>query len=134
MFYNRELEENDYPVEIYLNTPATELIVEDGTVVGVVAQGADGTTYNARGTQGVILATGGFSGNPDMLREYNTMWPFEEDSYIPTTNCYGHTGDGITMGLAVGGTVALMDTQMPFPWLIARTPLTRRPWAMTWTA
>ena len=63
----------------------------------------------------MILATGGFSGNPDMLREYNTMWPFEEDSYIPTTNCYGHTGDGITMGLAVGGTVALMDTPMPFP-------------------
>ena len=63
----------------------------------------------------MILATGGFSGNPDMLREYNTMWPFKEDAYIPTTNCYGHTGDGITMGLAVGGTVALMDTQMPFP-------------------
>ena len=114
-FYADEIERNAYPVEIYLNTPATELIVEDGTVAGVVAQGEDGTTYRVRGAQGVILATGGFSGSPDMLREYNTMWPFKEDEYIPTTNCYGHTGDGITMGLAAGGTVALMDVQMPFP-------------------
>ena len=115
MFYNDEIEKNSYPVEIYLNTPATELIVEDGAVVGVKAQAADGTMYNARGDQGVILATGGFSGSPDMLRQYNTMWPFAEDEYIPTTNCYGHTGDGIAMGLAAGGAVSLMDVQMPFP-------------------
>ena len=83
--------------------------------MGAQATGPDGTTYRVRGEKGVILATGGFSGNPDMLREYNTMWPFKEGVDIPTTNAYGHTGDGITMGLAAGGTVALMDTQMPFP-------------------
>ena len=89
--------------------------MEDGTVVGVEAIGADGTTYQVRGEKGVVLATGGFSGNPDMLREYNTLWPFTESSAIPTTNAFGHTGDGITMGLAAGGTVAAMDVQMPFP-------------------
>lgn len=115
MFYQDAIEKNDYPVEIYLNTPANELIIEDSTVVGAQATGPDGTTYRVRGEKGVILATGGFSGNPDMLREYNTMWPFKEGVDIPTTNAYGHTGDGITMGLAAGGTVALMDTQMPFP-------------------
>ena len=114
-FYEDEIEKNDYPIEIYLNTPASELIVEDGKVVGVRAEGSDGTKYEARGDKGVILACGGFSGSPDMLREYNTMWPFEEDEYIPTTNCYGHTGDGITMGLSVGATANLMDVQMPFP-------------------
>ena len=115
MFYQDTIEKNDYPVEIYLNTPANELIIENGEVVGAVATGPDGTTYRVRGEKGVVLATGGFSGNPDMLREYNTMWPFKEGADIPTTNAYGHTGDGITMGLAAGGTVALMDTQMPFP-------------------
>lgn len=115
MFYQDTIDKNNYPVEIHLNTPANELIIENGEVVGAVATGPDGATYNVRGEKGVILATGGFSGNPDMLREYNTMWPFKEGTDIPTTNAYGHTGDGIKMGLAAGGTVALMDTQMPFP-------------------
>lgn len=115
MFYNEQMKENNWPIEIHLNTPAEELIIEDGKVVGVMARGADGATYRARGKQGVVLATGGFSGSPDMLREYNTAWPFEEGANIPTTNCYGHTGDGIKMGLAAGGVVDLMDLQMPFP-------------------
>lgn len=114
-FYQDYIEENNYPLDIYLNTPVQELIIEDGTAVGVVGIGADGTTYHVRGAKGVVLATGGFSGNPDMLREYNTLWPFAENGPIPTTNAYGHTGDGITMGLAAGGTVAAMDVQMPFP-------------------
>lgn len=114
-FYRDYIEGNNYPVDIYLNTPATELIIENGTVTGVVATGPDGTTYRIRSERGVVLATGGFSGNPDMLREYNTLWPFEEGAAIPTTNAYGHTGDGITMGLAAGATVAAMDVQMPFP-------------------
>lgn len=114
-FYQNYIAENDYPIEIYLNTPAHDLIMEGGAVVGVEAVGGDGTTYRVRGEKGVVLATGGFSGNPDMLREYNTLWPFTESSVIPTTNAFGHTGDGITMGLAAGGTVAAMDVQMPFP-------------------
>ncbi len=114
-FYEQEIERNDYPIEIHLNVAASELISEGGAVVGVRARSTDGSEYEARGARGVILACGGFSGSPDMLRTYNTMWPFEEDEYIPTTNCYGHTGDGITMGLAVGATVDLMDVQMPFP-------------------
>ena len=114
-FYTSMIDENDYPVEIYLNTPARELITDGGTVTGVVAQGADGTTYRVSAEKGVILATGGFSGNPDMLREYNTRWDWDPKQIIPTTNAFGHTGDGIEMALALGGATAAMDTQMPFP-------------------
>ncbi|WP_180326593.1 FAD-dependent oxidoreductase [Raoultibacter phocaeensis] len=114
-FYTDMIEQNDYPVEIYLNTPAHELISEGAQVTGVVAQGADGTTYRVTGAKGVILATGGFSGNPDMLREYNTQWDWDPKQIIPTTNAFGHTGDGITMALSVGAATAAMDTQMPFP-------------------
>ncbi|MEG0505769.1 MAG: FAD-dependent oxidoreductase, partial [Raoultibacter sp.] len=114
-FYTDTIEKNNYPVEIYLNTPANELITSGSAVTGVVAQGADGTTYRVTGTKGVILATGGFSGSPDMLRKYNTRWEWDAKQTIPTTNAFGHTGDGITMALAVGGTTELMDVQMPFP-------------------
>lgn len=113
--YQNLVEEQALPVEILLNTPATELISEGGRVVGAKAQAEDGTTYEVRAAKGVVLATGGFSGSPDMLRQYNTMWPFEEGKDIPTTNTYGHTGDGINMALALGAGVALMDDQMPFP-------------------
>lgn len=113
--YQNLVEEQALPVEILLNTPATELLSEGGRVVGAKAQAEDGTTYEVRAAKGVVLATGGFSGSPDMLRQYNTMWPFEEGKDIPTTNTYGHTGDGINMALALGAGVALMDDQMPFP-------------------
>ncbi|MEA5020294.1 MAG: FAD-dependent oxidoreductase [Gordonibacter sp.] len=114
-FYTKEIDKNNYPVEIYLNTPATELITDGKTVTGVVAIGADGTTYRVTADKGVVLATGGFSGNPDMLREYNTRWNWSANQTLSTTNAYGHTGDGITMAKSLGGMVAAMDTQMPFP-------------------
>lgn len=113
--YQGLVEDQALPVEILLNVPATELICEGDRVVGAKAQAEDGTTYEVRAAKGVVLATGGFSGSPEMLRQYNTMWPFEEGVDIPTTNTYGHTGDGINMALALGAGVALMDDQMPFP-------------------
>lgn len=112
--YN-DLIEGGCDVEVMLTTPATELITEGDAVVGLIAKGEDGTTYRIKSAQGVVLATGGFSGNPDMLREYNTIWNWSEDQVITTTNCYGHEGDGITMGLAVGCGLKNMDKQMPFP-------------------
>lgn len=113
--YQGLVEDQALPVEILLNAPATELICEGDRVVGAKAQAEDGTTYEVRAAKGVVLATGGFSGSPEMLRQYNTMWPFEEGVDIPTTNTYGHTGDGINMALVLGAGVALMDDQMPFP-------------------
>lgn len=113
-FYDKAIQDG-CDVQIMLTTPATELITEDDAVVGLVAVGEDGTTYNIRTSQGVVLATGGFSGNPDMLREYNQIWNWSDTQTIPTTNCYGHDGDGIAMGLSVGCGLALMHLQMPFP-------------------
>ncbi|NCB50867.1 MAG: FAD-dependent oxidoreductase [Clostridia bacterium] len=52
-----------------LETEATDLIMEDGKAVGVVATKADGTsvTINAKA---VILCTGGFAGSAQMQEEY----------------------------------------------------------------
>ncbi|WP_281653877.1 FAD-dependent oxidoreductase [Eggerthella sinensis] len=114
-FFDKQIEENDYPVEVLLNTPVTELLKEGDRVVGFKAVAEDGTTYNVRGSHGALLATGGFSGNPDMLREYNTMWPWDDKTPLPTTNVYGHHGDGIKLALEEGAAVDLMDSLMMFP-------------------
>lgn len=98
-----------------LNTPATELLKEGDKVVGFKAVAEDGTTYNVRSAHGALLATGGFSGNPEMLREYNELWPWDEKTPLPTTNVYGHHGDGIKIALDEGAEVALMDSLMMFP-------------------
>ena len=55
--------------EFMLETTATEMITDDtGAVVGVKCQNVDGTTYEIYGKT-VILATGGFIANADMMME-----------------------------------------------------------------
>lgn len=103
------------PIEFIFEAPAQELITDGGRVAGVVAQGKDGTTYRVTAKRGVILATGGFSGNSDMLKQYNTYWPFDPSAAIVSTNAYGHDGHGIEMALSVGGAVEDMDNYMLFP-------------------
>jgi len=51
-------------------TEVFELLTEDGKVTGVYAKGPDGkiTQYNTKG--GVIVCTGGFASNMDMVKQY----------------------------------------------------------------
>ncbi len=100
--YNTMVKANEHN-QLMLRTTATELIVEDGKVTGVKAEGYDGTQVVAHATKGVILATGGYAANIDMVQETNKYW---DASYIAdnigTTNRSSLTGDGITMAEAVG--------------------------------
>lgn len=57
---------NESSVELLLETTVTDLVKEGGTVVGVVAEGADGTEYHIN-AKAVILAAGGFAANRDMV-------------------------------------------------------------------
>ncbi|HCL01346.1 MAG TPA: hypothetical protein DHW61_02855 [Lachnoclostridium phytofermentans] len=112
--FNKTIEKNNYPVEIMTETPGKELIVEDGKVVGVVAKDSKGTEYRIRANKGVVIATGGFSANMEMVKKYNTMWESIED-VTATTNVGTMTGDGIVMAEKVGAQLALMDDIMLFP-------------------
>lgn len=85
-------------VEILLDVNADKLIQDNGHVIGVMATGKDGKTYEILASKGVVLATGGFSANVEMRQRYNTAWANLDDS-IKTTNHPGATGDGIIMGL-----------------------------------
>lgn len=113
-FLTNQIKENNLNVEIKTDTPVTELVVEDGKVTGVVAISSDGTEYRVTATKGVILSTGGFSANGEMLVRYNTRWENLSPDII-TTNKPGAAGDGINMALKIGAQVANMDDIMIHP-------------------
>ena len=98
--------------EIIVNCKAEELIVKDGRVIGVKAYDtANQTEYTFYGSEGVVLATGGFSANSEMVSQYNEQIP--EDN--PTTNSPSATGDGILMGQAVGANLVDMESILLHP-------------------
>lgn len=75
---------------------------EDGKVIGVQARLWDGTTYIIYG-KSVILATGGFLGNDEMMQEI----------FGSSINAIGDTvndGTGIRMGQSAGGTTYMLRT------------------------
>ena len=105
--------------KLYTRTTANELIVENGKVTGVKATSYDGTEMTFKANDGVILATGGFGDNIDMVLEYNEYWdPKQLTADVLTTNRNCASGDGIIMAQAVGAdTVGMGFTQlMPLGW------------------
>ncbi|MBQ3476618.1 MAG: FAD-dependent oxidoreductase, partial [Clostridia bacterium] len=106
--------------EIMLRTTVTDLIVTDGRVTGVKATHYDGTEITVNAAKGVILATGGYAANIDMVLENNVYWSTEYLSKATkTTNRSSQVGDGIKMAEAIGAaTTGLGFTQlMPISWV-----------------
>jgi len=86
-------------VPIRLETTVERLLYEGDRVCGVVIETPDGpVTIRAR--KGVVLATGGFPHNAEMREKY---LPPEASPYSAMAE--GNTGDGITLGMDVGGFV-----------------------------
>ncbi|WAC53976.1 3-oxosteroid 1-dehydrogenase [Gordonia sp. SL306] len=106
-------------VPLRLNTGLTDLLTEDGRVVGVVAE-SDGATFPIHARHGVILACGGFENNAEMRRKYQRE-PIGSDW---TTGAPSNTGDGISAGQKIGAAVSLMDDA----WWGPTIPLPRGPW------
>ena len=110
--FKKQLEEKNIPV-LY-NTTVTEIIMKDGRAVGVKADSETADyTINAKA---VILATGGFGGNEQMIVENNPALA----GYV-STNAPGATGDGIKMAQAVGADVVDMDQIQLHPTVEQRT-------------
>ena len=94
----------DREVPIWLETPARDIIIEDGRVVGLEVE-KDGQSFRIKAKRGVIFAAGGFEGNQIM-----------RDKYLPnptraewTCGNSANTGDVIEMGIKAGAAVGLMD-------------------------
>lgn len=96
---------------IITDSPAKEFLIEDGEIKGVIARGVNGQKITVH-AKAVVLASGGFGANTQMLKQYNTYWSHIADD-IKTTNSYAMTGDGIVLGQSVGaGLTGMGFTQM----------------------
>lgn len=96
-------------VEILQGVKADSLTVTDGKVDGVVATGADGkqVLYKAGA---VVLATGGFGANFDLIKEYRP----DLADYV-TTNKKGTQGDGMVMAQKIGANLIQMSQIQTHP-------------------
>ena len=103
-------------VQMMLNTTATEILTDDnGAAVGIKATGASGETITIN-AKAVVLTTGGFGANLDMVTEYKP-----ELKGFMTTNAAGAQGQGIEMATAVGADTVDMDQIQIHPTVEANT-------------
>jgi|WetSurMetagenome_2_1015567.scaffolds.fasta_scaffold26376_2 fumarate reductase flavoprotein subunit len=87
-------------VEIRYNTPAAQLIrINRGRVTGVAARNDKGEYLQFNAKNAVVLATGDYGNDPEMMNRYCSWAVGIPNSYLPATN----TGDGQKMGLWIGG-------------------------------
>lgn len=115
-YMTKYIDEKKLDINIMLSTAGTELIVnENGAVTGIVAVAADGTTYRINAAHGVMLATGGFAANSEMLAKYDEQWGIVEGQQVKHDNNPGNTGDGILMAEKIGAALDGMANIMMFP-------------------
>lgn len=93
-------------VDIFTETPAKELIIEGGRVVGVVAE-SEGAPLRIGG-KAVILATGGMGSNPDRIFKYSWFAPaaYNMNTLTPLQNM----GDGLDLALSAGADPTVITT------------------------
>jgi fumarate reductase flavoprotein subunit len=85
--------------DLRLNTRGISLITNaSGDVIGAKVEDANGT-YDVYAERGVVLATGGFASNAEMMRQY---LPQFADWIDLTVSGAGSTGDGMKMAVDVG--------------------------------
>lgn len=96
----------DNGVTFRFSTWARQLIREnnEGPVTGVICQDIDGNYIKVNASKAVLLATGDFGGNSEMV-EYYVPWASRFSSAFPNTDAAGertNTGDGQCMGMWIG--------------------------------
>ena len=92
-------------------TPMVQLIQEDGKVTGVIGQDEDGNYIRVNASKGVVLATGGYAANSEMMHTLN------EKDCLSNVMVYcdpGATGDGLRAAHFAGGQMDVAHTAMYF--------------------
>ncbi|MGY2875070.1 3-oxosteroid 1-dehydrogenase [Marmoricola sp. URHA0025 HA25] len=109
----------DAGVPVHYDTELTDLVIEDGRVVGVNVL-RDGVRTEIRAARGVILGSGGFETNLEMREKYQP----QPTSVDWTTGAPSNAGGGILAGIAAGAEIDLMDDA----WWGPTIPLPNGPW------
>ncbi len=106
----RALQKTD--VALCLHMDATELLTENGAVVGVKATDANGSSVDFTG-KSVILCTGGFGQNRELLAQVRPdLANAITDEIAPTT------GEGLLMAQALGSDTVNLDAIQLFPHVV----------------
>lgn len=97
---------------ILFNTPMKQLIRnEAGRVIGVVCKDADGDYVGVYARKGVMICTGGYAYNEDMMRDMNP----QTVAHCTTMEAYpGNNGDGIKAATWIGADKDDVPTVMVF--------------------
>jgi succinate dehydrogenase/fumarate reductase flavoprotein subunit len=105
-------------VELALNTEVAGVIYASGKVAGVTimrVRNAEAGRKDIRASKGVVLATGGFSQDPQMRARH-----LPAGAGILSAACSSITGDGLRLGMAAGGRMCEENAENAF-W----TPVSR---------
>lgn len=88
-------------LDIRFETPGVQLVREgDGPVTAVIAKNADGSYVQLNAAKGVIIATGGYDANPELMEAWTRPEDYASSSWWNPG--WGTTGDGHLMGIQVG--------------------------------
>lgn len=99
-------------VDVRTGTRGTDLVMENGVCKGVTVQNNANETYVIR-ANAVIIATGGFCGNKELLAEYAPGY-----EVLNTSNQMGATGDFVKVFERYGFKLENMDVIRVFPSII----------------
>jgi succinate dehydrogenase/fumarate reductase flavoprotein subunit len=89
---------NAHGIEVWLNSAARSLVMNEGMVTGVTVE-QNGRLIKVDAKNGVILACGGFEFNQEMLKDWLEL-PMVHPMGHP-----GNTGDGIRMATQAGASL-----------------------------
>lgn len=101
-------------IDIRTGTKGTDLIVENGAIKGVKVQ--NGNNFYDIKAKAVVMATGGFSSNKELLAKYS---PGTEK--LQTSNQLGATGDFIPVFEENNMQLANLDELNLFPFIVRTT-------------
>lgn len=94
----------DRGIETLTATPGKELVMDDeGAVIGVRAEKEDGTAYFIGARKGVMIASGGFEWNKELVRSF-----LKGAITHPQSPSYNE-GDGLIMAMEAGAALANMS-------------------------
>lgn len=109
--YSQKSDELSDKITVLPESTATSIIMDKDRAAGVkVTDNLSKKEFEVNAKDGIILATGGFAANADMVEEYNTSGTWDDLSEVPTTNrASSSQGDGIKMAKDIGASLTDME-------------------------
>ncbi len=104
----------DLGIDVRLYTKAVEILHDGNKVTGIKVETKDGNTYEIK-AKAVILASGGFGANSDMVVKYKP-----ELEGFGTTNQPGATGDAFPMLESLDASLTDMDQIQTHPTVVPK--------------